>query len=62
MGMAKNLREEFFTKNPWCIFCGGTVAATTVEHCPPRAMFDNKEWPEGYAFPACASCNGGSSN
>jgi hypothetical protein len=47
---------------PHCIFCGGTVPATTVEHCPPRSLFDNRLWPEGFEFPACAACNGGTSD
>jgi hypothetical protein len=25
-------------------------------------LFDRREWPEGYAFPACESCNGASKN
>lgn len=45
-----------------CIFCGGLRPATTEEHCPPRALFRDKAWPEGYAFPACKDCNGGSSD
>ena len=45
-----------------CIFCGGTVAANTVEHCPPRGMFRDRVWPEGFEFPACTACNGGTAN
>ena len=45
-----------------CIFCGGTEPATTKEHCPPRALFQFKAWPEGFEFPACDSCNGGTSD
>lgn len=45
-----------------CIFCGGQRPATTEEHCPPRALFRDKQWPEGYIFPACDICNGGSSD
>jgi hypothetical protein len=25
-------------------------------------MFENKQWPEGFEFPACVKCNGGSSD
>jgi hypothetical protein len=53
---------EFIEQNPWCIFCGGTEATTTREHCPPKALFQNKAWPEGYEFPACFRCNNGTSN
>lgn len=31
--------------------------ATTIEHCPPRAMFQFRRWPEGFEFPACQACN-----
>ena len=37
------------------------MAAATQDHLPPRSVFDNKKWPEGYVFPACVNCNGGSS-
>lgn len=62
MGMAQIRRKQFFATNPTCIFCGGEVPATTIEHCPPKAMFDQKRWPEGYEFSACAKCNNGSSD
>lgn len=47
---------------PFCIFCGGSVPATSIEHCPPRALFEGRNWPEGFEFPACTRCNGGSSD
>jgi hypothetical protein len=62
MGMGKIRRKIFFSANPFCIFCGGSEPATTIEHCPPKAMFDQKRWPEGYEFAACAACNSGSSD
>ena len=62
MGNAKIRRDAFFQSNPNCIFCGGDAVATTVEHCPPRSMFQFKAWPEGFEFPACAACNHGSSD
>ena len=40
-----------------CCFCGGLVPATSRDHQPARALFDRKEWPEGYEFPACKQCN-----
>lgn len=40
-----------------CIFCGGVQEATTEDHVPARAFFERREWPEGFAFPACNSCN-----
>jgi hypothetical protein len=34
------------------------TAATTEDHIPGRAIFDSRNWPEGYNFPACDACNG----
>jgi len=36
--------------------CGERPAATE-DHQPAKALFDRKEWPEGYVFPACEPCN-----
>ena len=45
-----------------CAFCGGGTPSETVEHCPPRALFQFKAWPEGFEFPACKSCNSDTSD
>ncbi|MEI8264862.1 MAG: hypothetical protein WCI59_03860 [Betaproteobacteria bacterium] len=64
MGQARikqlNERELAFSKSRYCIFCGGSVPATTVDHYPPRATFRGNRASEGYVFPACSSCNSGS--
>ena len=52
-------REDFFAAHPWCAFCGGVSKATTVEHCPPKALFQFNRWPESFEFPACKACNSG---
>ncbi len=62
MGAAKRRQREFLRANPICAFCGGRAAATTIEHCPPRALFQRKEWPEGFEFPSCRTCNQDSSD
>ena len=62
MGMSKIRRQKFFILNPNCVFCGGITPATTIEHCPPKSMFDNKEWPEGFEFSSCSICNQGTSD
>jgi hypothetical protein len=62
MGMSKIRKQQFFATNPNCVFCGGSTPATTIEHCPPKAMFDNKEWPEGFEFSSCSACNNGTSD
>jgi hypothetical protein len=59
---ARAMKAAFFKENPYCIFCGGATPATTKEHCPPSALFQNRHAPEGYVFPACEACNGGTSD
>jgi len=39
------------------IFCTGSQAATTIEHMPPKSMFEAKLRPKGFEYPACAECN-----
>jgi hypothetical protein len=58
--MARAKIEEFAQQHPWCCFCGGANRTQTRDEVPPRSMFLNKEWPEGYQFPACKKCNEGS--
>lgn len=62
MGEARQRQKSIIAAPRPCIFCGGGRIATTEEHCPPRALFKQRQWPQGYAFPACQSCNSGSSN
>ncbi len=62
MGEAKQRKMQLLAAKTPCIFCGGAAHATTEEHCPPKALFRERKWPEGYVFPACASCNNGSSD
>lgn len=57
MGEAKRWKKTFFEQHPLCCFCGGVAPATTVDHQPGRVYFRNREWPEGFAFPACEPCN-----
>jgi hypothetical protein len=60
--MSRVRKNAFFSAHPVCIFCGGGEKATTIEHCPPRAMFQFRDWPEGFEFPACESCNHGTAD
>ena len=59
MGSATRYRKKFLTDHSICAFCGGKAQATTIEHCPPRAMFQHRQWPVGFEFPSCAMCNHG---
>lgn len=59
MGAAARHRRKFLSEHPVCAFCGGKAKSTTIEHCPPRAMFQFRNWPEGFEFPSCEPCNQG---
>ena len=62
MGEAKEKRRAhavILTAHPWCIYCG--MKANTIEHMPPRAMFDKRQRPKGLEFPTCRDCNNGTS-
>lgn len=62
MGAGTRHRKAFLAANTVCIFCGGGKQSTSIEHCPPRAMFQNRSWPEGFEFASCHECNGGLSD
>jgi hypothetical protein len=62
MGSATRHRQAFLQNHSMCAFCGGSTPSSTIEHCPPRAMFQNRQWPEGFEFPACQTCNHDSTN
>jgi hypothetical protein len=38
---------------PWCVYCGGDVPATTVDHVPSIIMFAQRQRPKGLAFGSC---------
>jgi hypothetical protein len=57
LGSKKQKKINFLTKHPVCCFCGGETPATEPDHIPSRVLFDNRQWPEGYEFPACVACN-----
>lgn len=62
MGEAKRKQRKMLEAGHACLFCGGQRLATTEEHCPPRSLFKGRHWPEGFVFPACEDCNGGTSD
>ncbi len=57
MGVNKIKREIFFAQHPICCFCGGNTKSEEPDHIPSRALFLNRQWPEGYLFPSCIKCN-----
>ena len=52
--------RRFLLDHPYCCFCGGAEASTTIDHVPPKACFPEGYCPEEFEFPACDKCNGGS--
>ena len=52
-------RETLLAAQPRCIYCGGANEATTVDHMPPRIIFDSRHRPQRLEFPACEPCNAG---
>lgn len=50
--------RAFLLSHTRCIFCSET--AEEIDHIPPKRVFRSKQWPEGFEFPACMSCNQGS--
>ena len=61
MGAQQRRKRAFLNAHQFCAFCGGSKRSTSIEHCPPRALFPGRIWPEGFEFPSCDSCNRGSS-
>lgn len=60
VGDAKRKRHRFLARHPFCCFCGGSVAATTIDHIPARTCFRGRAYPETFEFPACDACNNAS--
>lgn len=54
---SRQKRLEFLNRHPLCCFCGGDVPAVEMDHIPARYLFSERQWPEGYVFPACSACN-----
>lgn len=64
MGEAKRRKrrhEGLQERYPFCIYCGGNVPATEIDHMPPRVMFRLTQRPKGLEFPSCSEFNKGTS-
>lgn len=62
MGQArqrKTLLLRKLTEQPWCIYCGGITAGTSVDHMPPIGVCDDRQRPPGMEFVACTECHEG---
>lgn len=49
--------EKLLQLYPCCCFCGGTVAADSLDHQPARIVFPDRHRPKGFEFSACRTCN-----
>lgn len=56
MGTKNRRLQAFLQEHPLCCYCGGNEPATTEDHWPPRSVFNERKWPDGYVFPACDRC------
>lgn len=57
MGAKSAHKKKFLAAHPICCFCGGQTNAAGPDHVPARVFFENRQWPEGFEFPACVQCN-----
>jgi len=57
----RRAHAQLLSSSPWCIYCGGSQPADTIEHMPPVMMFIRKQRPKGLEFPSCRKCNNGTS-
>jgi len=57
----RRAHAQLLSSSPWCIYCGGSQPADTIEHMPPVMMFIRKQRPKGLEFPSCRECNNGTS-
>jgi len=57
MGSRSLRKKQFLTERPLCCFCGGKKPSQEIDHIPSRSIFNDRQWPEGFEFPACISCN-----
>lgn len=56
MGEAKSRLVRIRGTQPTCTYCG-VNPTTSVDHCPPIAIFDNRFRPAGLEFGACEACH-----
>ena len=50
-------KKKVLSKYPFCVYCGGTTAAETVDHIPPTGLFPKRDRPPGLFVPSCEDCN-----
>ena len=57
MCAANTSKAKFLAEHPYCCFCGGKTRAVEEDHQPAKVFFLDRQWPEGFKFPACVRCN-----
>lgn len=57
MGNKRLHKQKFLREHSICCFCGGVNPAIEIDHVPGRVFFKERQWPDGYQFPACIECN-----
>ena len=55
----RTLLDRLRAEQPYCIYCGGRILGDSVDHMPPRTIFDLRQRPKGLEFLACTACNAG---
>jgi hypothetical protein len=50
-------KKRILKEYPFCVYCGGTRAADTVDHMPPIGMFAKRIRLPGLEVPSCLDCN-----
>ncbi|PWJ87034.1 hypothetical protein C8D77_11917 [Mesorhizobium loti] len=54
-----SLSKKIRSKQPHCIYCGGLVLGDSVDHVPPKGLFDGAWRPKGGEVTACKECHAG---
>ncbi len=61
MAEAKRKLKAFIKKHRTCCFCSKNQTETR-DHVPPKSVFLSRRFPDEFIFPACKSCNEGTSS
>lgn len=62
MGEAKRRKStntRVLERNPFCVYCGGSVSAVDVDHVPPLSIFDGRHRPREPLVGICKPCHEG---
>ncbi len=60
MAEAKRKLKTFIKKHQTCCFCSRNPTETR-DHVPPKSVFLSRRFPDEFVFPACKTCNEGTS-